>query len=68
MEYDTAIDTKLAKRIGDIPLETDLRTYIDNAVGSGGTASAEAISKAKEESPINTSKSYTDEALTIKEF
>lgn len=67
VEYDTAIDTKLAKRIGDIPLETDLRTYIDNAVGSGGTASAEAISKAKEEA-INTSKSYTDEALTIKEF
>ena len=67
VEYDTAIDTKLAKRIGDIPLETDLRTYIDNAVGSGGTASAEAISKAKEEA-INTSKAYTDEALTIKEF
>ena len=42
VEYDTAIDTKLAKRVGDIPLETDLRTYIDNAVGSGGTASAEA--------------------------
>ena len=66
-EYNTAIDTKLAKRVGDIPLETDLRTYIDNAVGTGGTASAEAISKAKEEA-INTSKAYTDEALTIKEF
>lgn len=67
VEYDTAIDTKLAKRVGDIPLETDLRTYIDNAVGSGGTASAEAISKAKEDA-INTSKAYTNEALTIKEF
>lgn len=66
-EYDTAIDTKLARRVGDIPLETDLRTYIDNAVGTGGTASAEAISKAKEEA-INTSKAYIDEALTIKEF
>ena len=66
-EYDTAIDTKLAKRVGDIPLDTDLRTYIDTAVGSGGTASAEAISKAKEEA-INTSKTYTDEVLTIKEF
>lgn len=65
--YNTAIDTKLAKRVGDISLETDLKTYIDNAVGSGGTASAEAISKAKQEA-INTSKAYTDEALTIKEF
>lgn len=67
VKYDTAIDTKLSKRVGDIPLETDLRTYIDNAVGSGGTASAEAISKAKEDA-INTSKAYTNEALTIKEF
>lgn len=66
-EYNTAIDTKLAKRVGDISLETDLKTYIDNAVGSGGTASAEAISKAKQEA-INTSKAYTDEVLTIKEF
>lgn len=65
--YNTAIDTKLAKRVGDISLETDLKTYIDNAVGSGGTASAEAISKAKQEA-INTSKAYTDEVLTIKEF
>lgn len=65
--YNTAIDTKLAKRVGDISLETDLKTYIDNAVGSGGTASAEAISKAKQEA-INTSKAYTNEALTIKEF
>lgn len=66
-EYNTAIDTKIAERVGDIPLETDLKTYIDNAIGSGGTASAEAISKAKQEA-IDASKTYTNEALTIKEF
>ena len=45
----------------------NLKSYIDTAVGSGGTASAEAIAQAKQEA-INTSKTYTDTALTIVEF
>ena len=58
---------KLDARIGDIPTDTTVKYYIDTAVGSGGTASAEAIAKAKQEA-INTSKTYTDTALTIVEF
>ena len=58
---------KLNARIGDIPTNTTVKSYIDTAVGSGGTASAEAIAQAKQEA-INTSKTYTDTALTIVEF
>lgn len=58
---------KLAARVGDIPEETDLKTYIDTAVGSGGTSSAQAIAQAKQEA-IDTSKEYTNSALQIKEF
>ena len=58
---------KLNARIGDIPADTTVKSYIDTAVGSGGTASAEAIAQAKQEA-INTSKTYTDTALTIVEF
>ena len=58
---------KLNARIGDIPAGTTVKSYIDTAVGSGGTASAEAIAQAKQEA-INTSKTYTDTALTIVEF
>lgn len=58
---------KLGARIGDIPTDTTVKSYIDTAVGSGGTASAEAIAQAKQEA-INTSKTYTDAALTIVEF
>ena len=58
---------KLDARIGDIPTDTTVKSYIDTAVGSGGTASAEAIAQAKQEA-INTSKTYTDVALTIVEF
>ena len=58
---------KLSARIGDIPTDTTVKSYIDTAVGSGGTASAEAIAQAKQEA-INTSKTYTDTALTIVEF
>ena len=58
---------KLDTRIGDIPTDTTVKSYIDTAVGSGGTASAEAIAQAKQEA-INTSKTYTDTALTIVEF
>lgn len=58
---------KLAARIGDIPSETTVKSYIDTAVGSGGTASAEAIATAKQEA-ITASKTYTDTQLQIKEF
>lgn len=65
---------KLEERIGGIPSETTIKSYIDTAVGSGGTASAEAIATAKQEA-INTSNEYTDtqitnvySALTVTEF
>lgn len=55
-------------RLGEgIPDTTTVQQYIDTAVGSGGTASAEAIAKAKEEA-IKASKTYTDASLTITEF
>lgn len=55
---------KLEARIGAIPTDTTIQSYIDTAVGSGGTASANAISQAKQEA-IDTSKNYTDEQITL---
>lgn len=70
-EAATAASTALEARVGAIPADTTIQSYIDTAVGSGGTASASAIAAAKQEA-INTSKAYTDEqvatALTIVEF
>ena len=67
----TAASDALENRIGGIPTDTTIKTYIDTAVGSGGTASATAIATAKQEA-IDTSKSYTDAqiagALAITEF
>lgn len=67
----TEVDNKIAERIGNIPEDTDVKTYVDNAIGSGGTDAAEAIAVAKQEA-IDTSKSYTDEqiiaALAVTEF
>ena len=61
----------LEERIGGIPVDTTIKSYIDTAIGSGGTSSAEAIASAKQEA-IDTAKTYTDEqitnALTIVEF
>lgn len=57
----------LEARVGGIPTETTIKSYIDNAVGSGGTASAEAIANAKQEA-IDASKEYTDSKLSIVEF
>ena len=57
----------VSDRIGDIGENTTIKSYIDTAVGSGGTASAEAIAAAKEEA-ISTAKSYTNNMLTIVEF
>ena len=53
------VDEKIAARVGEIPPETTIKQYIDTAVGSGGTASAEAIAQAKQEA-ITASKEYTD--------
>lgn len=70
-ESANAASEALEIRIGGIPTGTTIKSYIDTAVGSGGTASAEAIAAAKQEA-IDTSKKYTDEqlvaALTITEF
>ena len=66
-----AANEALEARVGDIPSDTTIKTYIDTAVGSGGTSSAEAITSAKQEA-IDTSKSYTDtqiaSAMSIVEF
>ena len=70
-EAATASSEALEARVGSIPSDTTVKSYIDTAVGSGGTASAEAIATAKQEA-INTSKNYTDDqiasAMSIVEF
>lgn len=58
---------KLNARIGDIPSETSIKDYVDTAVGTGGTSSAEAIAKAKAEA-IESANTYTDSKLTIVKF
>lgn len=66
-----AASEALELRVGDIPADTTIKSYVDNAVGSGGTSAADAIAAAKQEA-INTSKTYTDEqiasAMAIVEF
>lgn len=70
-EAATAASEALEARVGPIPADTTIQAYIDTAVGSGGTASANAIATAKQEA-IETSNAYTDTklaaALTIVEF
>lgn len=70
-EAATAANEALEARVGVIPSDTTIKSYIDTAVGSGGTSSAEAIASAKQEA-IDTSKSYTDtqiaSAMSIVEF
>lgn len=70
-EAATAAAEALEIRVGAIPADTTIQSYIDTAIGSGGTASAQAIAQAKQEA-IDTSKGYTDEqivaALTVTEF
>lgn len=65
-EAATQASTALEERIGGIDKGTTLKSYIDTAVGAGGS-SAEAILQAKNEA-IAESKKYTDAALTIVEF
>lgn len=59
--------TALEARIGGIPTETTIKSYVDNAIGSGGVDTADAIAQAKQEA-IETAQAYTDDALTIVEF
>lgn len=70
-EAATAAGEALEARVGDIPAGTTIKSYVDNAIGSGGTDAAEAIAIAKQEA-IDTSKTYADEqiasALSIVEF
>ena len=70
-EIETDYNTAISDRIGGIDENTTVKAYIDTAVGSGGTASAEAIATAKTEA-IDTSNAYTNSAieaaLTIVEF
>lgn len=62
-EAASAAAEALEDRVGAIPADTTIKSYIDTAVGSGGTSSAEAIALAKQEA-IDTSKDYTDEQIT----
>ena len=62
-----AASTALEARIGGIDGETTIKQYIDTAIGTGETDSAEAIAQAKAEA-IQAAKDYTDAALTIVEF
>ena len=70
-EAAAAASEALEARVGAIPADTTIQSYIDTAVGSGGTASASAIATAKQEA-IDASKSYTDtqiaNALAVTEF
>lgn len=62
-----AASTALEARIGGIPQESTIKSYIDSVAGSGSADVGEAIEQAKSEA-IQTSKTYTDDALTIIEF
>lgn len=62
-EAATAASAALEARVGSIPADTTIQSYIDTAVGSGGTASASAIATAKQEA-IDASKKYTDEQIS----
>lgn len=57
-----SVESYVEGRLG-IDENTTVKTYIDNAVGSGGVASAEAIAKAKAEA-IAESKDYTNTQLS----
>lgn len=70
-EAATAASEALEARVGSIPADTTIQSYIDTAVGSGGTASAQAIAAAKQEA-ISSSNTYTDtqisNSLAVVEF
>ena len=62
-----AASTALEARIGGIPQESTIKSYIDSVAGSGSADVGEAIEQAKSEA-IQASKEYTDTALTVTEF
>lgn len=62
-EAAAAASEALSARVGEIPADTTIKAYVDTAVGTGGTSSAEAIAAAKQEA-IDTSKDYTNEKIT----
>lgn len=62
-----AASTALEDRIGGIPAESTIKSYIDSVAGSGSADVGEAIEQAKSEA-IQTAKEYTDTALTVTEF
>lgn len=66
-EAASAAGTALEARVGDIPKESTIKSYIDTAIGSGGADVGSQIEQAKSEA-IQQSKAYTDTALTITEF
>ena len=66
-EAAAAAGTALEARVGDIPKESTIKSYIDTAIGSGGADVGSQIEQAKSEA-IQQSKAYTDTALTITEF
>jgi hypothetical protein len=61
-----AASEALEARVGAIPADTTIQSYIDTAIGSGGTASANAIATAKQEA-IDASKAYADQKDTALE-
>lgn len=61
------VDQKITEKVGDIPEGTTVKEYVDTAIGSGGSDVASQILQAKNEA-IQTSKEYTNTALTIIEF
>lgn len=66
-EITTAYETAMAEKIGEIPVGTTVKQYIDSAIGTGDSDVATAIATAKAEA-IAASKEYTDTALNVVEF
>ena len=62
----TNLTTYIENRL-DIDENTTVKAYINAAIGSGGTASAEAIAKAKQEA-IDISKEYTNTQLSWQSY
>lgn len=62
-EASEAANEALTARVGSIPDDTTIQQYIDTAIGSGGTSSAQAIAQAKQEA-ITVSKTYTDTTIS----
>ncbi len=62
-EYNTAIDTKINEKVGDLGESSSVVDFVQKAVGSGGADVSQQIDNALKEA-----KAYTDSCLTIVEF